>query len=320
VKGIVSGEEVVAGGKSPRYFWLRSHFSDCGAVEMEGWGVMNAAHHENAPAIVVRGISDMCVGKDHEKDKLHQPIAAAHAAAFAFSILSFRSKVPAQNVPVVNSETEQLPIVRVAEDDTPPEERRIEFVFNFEGSKDEWSKEKIESVVGRLKQVIDDDKLPLVRVEVGSVRLVMSVRETDFATMDISKLRAAAADSGVTLLGAAPLEMVREADSAKAALAAASVNLLAWEKTLPDGNWMERPERETIEARFWIDTSSTVLLGEPGSGKSALLSRIASDLLDQGVNPSDSRRLRELKRSSKRDADSRYPRSHHLSRLCPALG
>jgi hypothetical protein len=37
IKGIVSGEEVVAGGKSPRYALLRSHFNDCGAVEMEGW-------------------------------------------------------------------------------------------------------------------------------------------------------------------------------------------------------------------------------------------------------------------------------------------
>ena len=93
IKGIVSGEEVVAGDKSARFAWLRSHFNDCGAVEMEGWGVMNAAHYENTSAIIVRGISDMCAGKDHVKDKLHQPIAAAHAAAFAFSILSFRSKV-----------------------------------------------------------------------------------------------------------------------------------------------------------------------------------------------------------------------------------
>ncbi len=46
---------------------------------------------------------------------------------------------------------------------------------------------------------------------------------------------------------------------------------------------MERPERESIEARFQLNTSSTVLLGEPGSGKSALLSKIASDLLDHGA-------------------------------------
>src|SRR3546814_15602624 len=48
IKGIVSGEELVAGGKSLRYVYLRTHFNDCGAVEMEGWGVMNAAHYENA--------------------------------------------------------------------------------------------------------------------------------------------------------------------------------------------------------------------------------------------------------------------------------
>jgi SpoVK/Ycf46/Vps4 family AAA+-type ATPase len=66
-------------------------------------------------------------------------------------------------------------------------------------------------------------------------------------------------------------------------LAAASVDLLAWEKTLPNGRWIERPERETIEARFQLETSSTVLLGEPGSGKSALVSKIAFDLLGQGA-------------------------------------
>ena len=111
----------------------------------------------------------------------------------------------------------------------------------------------------------------------------MSVRESDLPAMDLEKLRAAASDGGVTLLGAMPLESAREAEKAKEALAAASVDLLAWEKALPNGAWMERPERESIEARFQLNTSSTVLLGEPGSGKSALLSKIASDLLDQGA-------------------------------------
>jgi len=284
IKGIVSGEEVVAGGRSSRYGWLLSHFNDCGAVEMEGWGVMNAAHYENASAIIVRGISDMCVGKDHAKDQLHQPIAAAHAAAFAFSILSFRSKVPVPDRSVLDVEAKNLLAAQgVPGDDPNPGERRIDFVFNFEGSKDEWSEEKIETVIEQLKQTLDDEKLTLVRIEVGSVRLVMSVRETDLATMDLAKLRETAADSGLTLLGATPLNMVHEAEKAKEALAAASTDLLAWEKTLPNGRWMERPERDTIETRFQLDASSTVLLGEPGSGKSALVSKIASDLLDQGA-------------------------------------
>lgn len=282
IKGIVSGEEVVAGGRSERYAWLRSQFNDCGAVEMEGWGAMTAARYNEIPAIIVRGISDMCAGKDHVMDNLHQPIAAAHAAAFAFSILSFLSKVPVPEGSVLSGETKK-PAGAPSTDVPRPEERRVEFVFNFKGSKEEWPQEKVESVVERLKQAIDDEQLALIRIEVGSVRLVMSVRESDLAVIDMAKLREAMADSGVTLLGATPLELAREAEKAKEALAAASVSLLAWEKTLPNGRWMERPERDNIEGRFQFDTSSTVLLGEPGSGKSALLSKIASDLLDQGA-------------------------------------
>ncbi len=82
----------------------------------------------------------------------------------------------------------------------------------------------------------------------------------------------------LVLLGATTLELAREADKCKEALAATSIDLLAWEKTLPNGKWIERPEQYTIEARFQLETSSTVLLGEPGSGKSALLSKIAADL------------------------------------------
>ncbi|PQA79616.1 hypothetical protein C5F52_29375 [Limnohabitans sp. TS-CS-82] len=282
IKGIVSGEEVVAGGKSPRFALLRSHFNDCGAVEMEGWGAMNAAHHENTPAIVVRGISDMCAGKDHASDKLHQPIAAAHAAAFAFSILSFRSKVPTTEGPIVGGDPRKTVPAQGSGSDLPSE-RRVEFVFNFEGSKDDWPDEKVNAVVERLKHAIDDEQLKLIRIDLGSVRLVMSVRESDLAAMNLTKLREAAADSGVTLLGAATLERVNEAEAAKAALKGASVDLLSWEKTLPNGRWMERPEQGSIEAGFQRHTSVTVLLGEPGSGKSALLSRIAADLLKNGA-------------------------------------
>ena len=282
IKGIVSGEEVVAGGKSKRYVLLRSQFDDCGAVEMEGWGVMTAARHEETPAIIVRGISDMCAGKDHAKDSLHQPIAAAHAAAFAFSILSFLSKMPASERSAVSGETKK-PAGLLGADAPCPGERYVEFVFNFEGSENEWPQEKVDSVIERLKLAIGNENLALIGIEVGSVRLVMSVRESDLEHMDLMKLREAVADTGVTLLGATPLELAREADKAKKILAAASVNLLGWEKTLPNDRWMERPERTSIEDRFKLDTSSTVLLGEPGSGKSALLSKIASDLLDQGA-------------------------------------
>ena len=68
---------------------------------------MNAARDQNASAIIVHGISDMCAGKDAAKDKMQQPIAAAHAAAFAFSILSFRSKVPVPEGQVLDHEAKK---------------------------------------------------------------------------------------------------------------------------------------------------------------------------------------------------------------------
>jgi hypothetical protein len=248
---------------------------------MEGFGVMNAARYENASAIIVRGISDMCAGKNHTKDKLHQPIAAAHAAAFAFSILSFRSKVPVPESPVLDGETKK-PVVAQAAQKPLPEDHRVEFVFNFEGSKDEWPQDRVEAVVERLKKAIGDEKLTLVRVDAGSVRLVTRVRERDLSGMDLLKLREAASDAGVTLLGITPLEFVGEAEKAKADLTTAPADLLAWEKTLPDGQWMERPEQGNVKTRFQLEASTTVLLGEPGSGKSALLSKMGCEQRDRG--------------------------------------
>lgn len=281
IKGIVSVEGVVAGGESESYLRLRTDFNNCGAVEMEGFGTMHAAYMQSTPAVIVRGISDMCAGKNHEKDKSDQPIAAAHAAAFAFSILSFLSKDPAYNRPAQQREERSSAAAQTAE--TPSlEERRVMIVFNFEGPLAEWTEEKSEKVVELLRQVTGDKELTLIRVEEGSVRLVMDLRESDVAALDLGKLREAVSDTGFTLLGVARMEFVGEAEKAKAALAGASVDLLGWEKTLPSGRWIERPERESIEARFQLDTSSTVLLGEPGSGKSALLSKIASDLLEHG--------------------------------------
>ena len=119
IKAIASGEEVVAGVNSPRAKWFRSHLNDAAAVEMEGWGAMNAAHHENTAAIIVRGISDMCAGKNHEEDKLNQPVAAAHAAAFAFSILSFRSRVPAPTGSALDGEAKEPAAVQAVEAQHP---------------------------------------------------------------------------------------------------------------------------------------------------------------------------------------------------------
>ena len=63
-------------------------YDDTCVVEMEGYGAVYAASHENVPSIVVRGVSDMTKNKSPEKDAELQPVAACHAAAFAFEMLS----------------------------------------------------------------------------------------------------------------------------------------------------------------------------------------------------------------------------------------
>lgn len=58
---------------------------------------------------------------------------------------------------------------------------------------------------------------------------------------------------------------------------AASQPLLSWPATLPNGAWLPRPEYDRLVAVVTKDNkSTTLLLGEPGSGKSALLSRLAA--------------------------------------------
>jgi 8-oxo-dGTP diphosphatase len=65
--------------------WLREHYSDAVAVEMEAAGVAQAGHlNEGLPTIMVRGISDCADESKPASDAAGwQPRAAANAAAFA---------------------------------------------------------------------------------------------------------------------------------------------------------------------------------------------------------------------------------------------
>ncbi|MCA9604038.1 MAG: glycosyltransferase [Myxococcales bacterium] len=62
----------------------------------------------------------------------------------------------------------------------------------------------------------------------------------------------------------------------------AEAGLASWPTTI-GGEWIERPESEQIKKAVGNEASGPVLvLGGPGSGKSALLSRVADDLLALG--------------------------------------
>ncbi|NEQ68927.1 MAG: tetratricopeptide repeat protein [Symploca sp. SIO2D2] len=89
---IVAGEKVIASRKSAIFQFLRENYNDAIAVEMEGFGFLNAAFaHPRIPAMVIRGISNLIEWKNDdsvEPEDIRQAKASQHASAFAFEMLS----------------------------------------------------------------------------------------------------------------------------------------------------------------------------------------------------------------------------------------
>jgi nucleoside phosphorylase len=85
---IAAGEKVVTDFASVVGQLIRANCGDALAVEMEGAGFLYGAWANAArPAMVIRGISDLVLDKNAEHDRRWQPIAARHAAGFAFELL-----------------------------------------------------------------------------------------------------------------------------------------------------------------------------------------------------------------------------------------
>ncbi|MEV7851048.1 5'-methylthioadenosine/S-adenosylhomocysteine nucleosidase [Streptomyces sp. NPDC088183] len=83
--GAIAAGEVVQNSRiSAEAKWIRQHYNDALAIEMEAAGVAQAGHLNGAPVAVIRGISDRADGtKNTADDRSWQPQAAANAAAFA---------------------------------------------------------------------------------------------------------------------------------------------------------------------------------------------------------------------------------------------
>lgn len=86
---IAAGERDVADMRSALHQSFRGQYSDVLAVDMEALGFLNAARaHQNVEALVVRGISNCIDGKSASDASGSQELAARHASAFAFEVLS----------------------------------------------------------------------------------------------------------------------------------------------------------------------------------------------------------------------------------------
>ncbi len=84
---IASGGSLIANIDGPTIKVLREHYSDTLAVEMEAAGFMTACHSRDKPALVVRGISDVIVGKEESDSTGGQERAAKNAADVCISIM-----------------------------------------------------------------------------------------------------------------------------------------------------------------------------------------------------------------------------------------
>ena len=85
---IASGEALLASRRSPLFQYLRDNFNQAIAVEMEGYGFLQACYDKKVPGLVVRGISDLLSGKKKTDAGGSQEVASRNATAFALQVLS----------------------------------------------------------------------------------------------------------------------------------------------------------------------------------------------------------------------------------------
>lgn len=85
---VAAGEKAVASTRSATAKFLRKHYGDTLAVEMEGKGFLEAVHINSILGTVIRGISDNLSGKSVADEAGWQKNAADAASAVAFEMLA----------------------------------------------------------------------------------------------------------------------------------------------------------------------------------------------------------------------------------------
>jgi nucleoside phosphorylase/adenylate kinase family enzyme len=285
----VSTEAVLASTLGDLADLIANDYGDACIVEMEGYGAIYAASQELKPAIVIRGVSDMTEKKEPGTDKIRQPIAACHAAAFAFELLvqwgHFHPQLSAPgSARHTNEASLQPPSATDAPNGAAPAGPRATYILNLDSEPSSMTPERVASIEAMLREFAGAPGLTIEKVEEGSVRLFVSDPTGAMARVDVPKLRDALENRlELRLLGLAPEHEVQELSEISEELLRASSDLLAWPATLPDGEQIERPELQQLLAITRDEErSATVVIGDPGSGKSALLATLGRRLVEQG--------------------------------------
>ena len=126
-------------------------------------------------------------------------------------------------------------------------------------------------IVGVTPTAIDGDHFEIAKPK--SRQDLIHKALVDFIKGITNKLttRSSAENCSLSILRSLPSDIQTRLQSASAAL-------LSWPSTLADGRWLERPELDGLIERLKTESSSThILLGDPGCGKSALLVHLAQE-------------------------------------------
>jgi ATPase family associated with various cellular activities (AAA) len=161
---------------------------------------------------------------------------------------------------------------------------RSTYVLNLNAKPDEISPARLAEIEVALRELTGEPSLRIERVDNGSLRLVVSDPRGAIARLDVSKLSEMLQGRfSLHLLGVAPEHEVEELSKLAAELRQASEDLLSWPAILPGGERIDRPElNQLLSMANENNQSATALIGEPGSGKSALLAALGKKLIDDG--------------------------------------
>ncbi|GAB2183445.1 phosphorylase family protein [Roseibium sp. LAB1] len=283
---IVSVNSVSADPDSALEEHISQTYQDATGLEMEGYGALFAAERELTPCIVIRGVSDDREHKEQKLDKIHQPIAAGHATAFALELLdvwSLTQESPSLYAQAIVTPTNPPAAPTLAN----PEENaeRTEVVEHLPGSAADYPAERRDQLLAAFRSASDDETAEIVGTEEGSFHLFISMLKSRWDKLNPTEFANALEErSAVRVFGVSTVEEFRSADEIGTKLLAASQPLLNWPQTLPDGTSITRPELTTLIAAIdGHDSTAMVLLGKPGSGKTSLLAKLADTLKANGT-------------------------------------